>query len=43
MAADAIRTELALERAGRGRVPKLSPQEASQLRQALEQAGGGER
>jgi hypothetical protein len=41
MSEDAIRTELALGHTGRGRLPKLSAQEASQLRQLLGQAGGG--
>jgi hypothetical protein len=41
MSEDALRTELALGHTGRGRLPKLSAQEASQLRQLLGQAGGG--
>jgi hypothetical protein len=40
MTPEAIGQELALGRAGRGRIPELSRDEARALRQALERAGG---
>jgi hypothetical protein len=41
MTAEALAQELALGRAGKGRLPRLGPGELRSLRRALAQAGGG--